>query len=242
MIAEHQRQSDIGVPRHIAVIMDGNGRWAKARGLPRTIGHRKGVQRVKEMIREAKDLGCEAVTIFAFSTENWKRSKDEINVLFHYLAYFLSSYKNELMKEDIKLKVIGRRDRLNKRTIQVIEKIEKLTLDNKSFIFNICIDYGGKWDIVAAARKIAGDVKGGKIDEAAIDENLFSENLALGGQPDPDLLIRTSGEQRLSNFLLWNLAYAEFYFPKIHWPDFDTNELHKAIKIYRDRDRRFGNV
>jgi len=236
-----QKNTD-AIPQHIAIIMDGNGRWAKSRGLPRSFGHKKGGQRVKEIVREAKRIGCKAVTIFAFSTENWKRPKTEINILFRYLAYFINSYKNELMRDNIKLKAIGRRDHFDKKTIQTIEAVEDLTRDNTSLTFNICIDYGGRWDIIEAAKKIAKNVKSGKIDEAQIDENLFSKNLALAGQLDPDLLIRTSGEQRVSNFLLWNLAYSEFYFPRIHWPDFDTNELHKAIKLYARRDRRFGSI
>ncbi|MFA5271171.1 MAG: isoprenyl transferase [Candidatus Omnitrophota bacterium] len=232
----------MNIPQHIAIIMDGNGRWARERGLPRSIGHREGSKRIKETIKDAKSLGVKIVTVFAFSTENWNRPKKEINLLFSYLKDFLHKYKDELIRDDIKLNIIGRRDRLVTDVIKKIEEVEGLTRENKSFIFNIAIDYGGKWDIVAAAKKIAIDYKDGKISENQIDEDTFGKYLVLGDMPDPELLIRTSGEERISNFLLWNLAYAEFYFPKIYWPDFNKNELIKAIRVYSSRDRRFGKV
>jgi len=222
--------------------MDGNGRWAKEKGLPRSIGHREGSKRVKEIVKAAKKLGIKIMTIFAFSTENWNRPKEEIGQLFTYLKDFLTNYKSELIKENIRLNIIGRRDRLSEDTLMKIEEIEGATRDNDSFIFNIAIDYGGRWDIAAAAKKIAGDYKNGKIAEGEINEDAFSKYLALGDMPDPELLIRTSGEERISNFLLWNLAYAELYFPKIYWPDFNEKELEKAIEVYSLRNRRFGKI
>jgi undecaprenyl diphosphate synthase len=230
------------VPEHIAVIMDGNGRWAKERGLPRMYGHREGSKRVKEILREAKKLNVKILTIFAFSTENWDRPKKEINYLFSYLETFLEKYKKELMKDGIKVNIIGRRDRITKRIVKKIEDIEKLTKDNKDFTFNISLDYGGRWDITEAAKKIIKDCKDNKISEDQIDEDFFSKYLSLGGVPNPDLLIRTSGEQRISNFLLWDLAYAEFYFPEIYWPDFNEEQLRRAINVYDKRERRFGTA
>jgi undecaprenyl diphosphate synthase len=228
----------IKIPYHVAIIMDGNGRWAKERGLSRTTGHREGIKRIKEIVKEAKKIGIKILTIFAFSTENWNRPKKEIDFLFSYLNDFLDNYKKELMREDIKLRVIGRRDRIKKKIIKKIEEIEKLTKNNKGFIFNIALDYGGRWDIVEAARKILKE--GEKLEE--INEDDFKNYLSLGNLPDPDLLIRTSGEQRISNFLLWHLAYTEFYFPKVWWPDFDKKELKKAVEVYSQRERRFGGL
>ncbi len=222
--------------------MDGNGRWAKSRNLPRTAGHRKGVERIKEVVREAKKIGVKILTIFAFSTENWDRPRPEIRFLFSYLDNFLERYKKELMDDDIKLRIIGRRDRINEKLIRKIEEMEVLTGNNKSFIFNVALDYGGRWDIVAAAKKMAVDFSRKERDEEAITENSFSGYLALGGIPDPDLLIRTSGEQRVSNFLIWNLAYSEFYFTPTFWPDFDKEQLFKAIEAYSDRERRYGQI
>ncbi|MBU0895998.1 MAG: isoprenyl transferase [Candidatus Omnitrophica bacterium] len=232
----------MNVPHHIAIIMDGNGRWAKKRGLPRTIGHREGVKRIKEIVREAKKLGVKILTIFAFSTENWNRSKNEIKFLFQYLNIFLKNYKKELMRKDIRLKAIGRRDRIDKNSIRQVEVVEELTKDNKSFIFNIALDYGGRWDITEAARRIVSDYQNKLISKEAINEDFFEQYLSLGGLASPDLLIRTSGEQRISNFLLWDLAYTELYFPQKYWPDFNVMELEKAIEVYSQRIRKFGKI
>lgn len=232
----------MNVPHHIAIIMDGNGRWAKKRGLPRTIGHREGVKRIKEIVREAKKLGVKILTIFAFSTENWNRSKNEIKFLFQYLNIFLKNYKKELMRKDIRLKAIGRRDRIDKKSIRQVEVVEELTKNNKSFIFNIALDYGGRWDITEAARGIVSDYQNKVISKEAITEDFFQQYLSLGGLASPDLLVRTSGEQRISNFLLWDLAYTELYFPQKYWPDFNTKELEKAIEVYSQRIRKFGKI
>lgn len=230
------------VPYHIAVIMDGNGRWARKRMLPRVVGHRQGAKRVKEILREAKRIGVGALTIFAFSTENWNRPKKEIEFIFSYLVKFLKSYQKEFIKKDIKFKAIGRRDRFSKKVIEEIKKTEDLTKDNKSFIFNVALDYGGKWDIVNATKKIVKKCITNSISDKDIDEELFNEYMSLGDIPAPDLLIRTSGEKRISNFLIWDLAYSEFYFTPIFWPEFDKEHLHKAIKFYSQRNRRFGTI
>jgi len=230
------------IPYHIAIIMDGNGRWAKQRHLDRYFGHREGIKKIKEIVKASKDFGIKILTIFAFSTENWNRPKKEIRFLFSYLDRFLEDYKKELMKEDMKLNVIGRRDRIPLNIIKKIEKIEELTNNNKSFILNVALDYGGKWDILNAVNKLMEDVKENNLSLKEVDENLFRRYLSLKDLPDVDLLIRTSGEQRISNFLLWNLAYSELYFPKVYWPDFDKEELKKAIEEYSKRERRFGKI
>lgn len=232
----------MNIPNHIAIIMDGNGRWAKERNLPRIFGHKEGAQRVREIIKEANKLGVKVVTVFAFSTENWNRPRKEVGLLFSYLDNFLKIYAKELTKDDVKLKMLGRRDRINPRVLKRIESIEKLTQDNKSLIFNIALDYGGRWDIVQAAQKAAYDCVSKKISPGQIDENLFKNYLSLSGVPEPDLLIRTSGEKRISNFLLWDSAYSELYFPKIYWPSFNKDEFKKAIEIYSKRKRRFGSI
>jgi len=230
------------IPHHIAVIMDGNGRWAKKRGLSRTIGHKEGVGRIKEIVREAKKIGVKVLTVFAFSTENWNRPKKEIDFLFFYFNNFLDSYKSEFGKEDIRFTVIGRRDRINNNTIKKIREVESMTKGNQSFSFNIALDYGGKWDIVHAVNEIVDDYENKKISKKDIGEELFSSYLSLKGISDPDFLIRTSGEQRISNFLIWKLAYSELYFTPTFWPDFDKEQLHKAIESYSSRNRRFGEV
>jgi len=232
----------MGIPYHVAIIIDGNGRWANKRKLPRTAGHRQGIKRIKEVAREAQKIGIKALTIFAFSTENWNRPKEEIEFLFSYLDDFLDNYKKELMKDGIRLKIIGRRDRINKRIIKKIESLEKLTSENNKFFFNIALDYGGRWDIVNSAKNIACDYKNGKIAKEDIDENMFNNYLELADVPDPDLLVRTSGEQRISNFLLWNLAYSEVYFTPVFWPDFGKDNLHEAAEVYEMRKRRFGEI
>ena len=230
------------VPNHIAVVMDGNGRWAKKKKMPRIAGHRQGAKRVKEILREAKKIGVKVLTIFAFSTENWDRPQAEVRFIFSYLVKFLKSYKKELQKKDVKFRVIGRRDRIDKKAMGEIREVENLTRDNQSFIFNVALDYGGRWDIVDAAKRIAKECVKGDISWEDIDEKLFSKYLSLAGIEAPDLLIRTSDEKRISNFLIWDLAYSEFYFTPVFWPDFDKEQLHKAIKAYSQRERRFGVI
>jgi len=230
------------VPYHIAIIMDGNGRWAKKRMLPRIVGHRQGAKRVKEILKEAKRIGVKALTIFAFSTENWDRPNKEIEFIFSHLVKFLKDYRKEFIKEDIKFRAIGRRDRFNKKVTEEIRKSEDVTKNNKSFTFNVALDYGGKWDIVNAAKRVARKCEGKSISWEDIDEKLFNKYISLGNTPAPDLLIRTSGEKRISNFLIWSLAYSELYFTSCFWPEFNKEQLHKAIKAYSQRDRRFGAI
>ena len=230
------------IPNHIALIIDGNGRWAKKRGLPRTVGHSSGIQRFKEIIDESLLLGIKILTVFAFSTENWNRPRNEIAALFSYMGHFLDDYKKVMFEKNIKFNVIGRRDRINQKFIKKIEKIEDETKLNKSFMLNIALDYGGRWDVVEAAKKILEDFSKQMVSKDDIDEEFFSKYISLSGIPDPDLLIRTSGEQRISNFLIWNLAYSEFYFTPTLWPDFNKDSLRKAVEEYSKRNRRFGEV
>jgi undecaprenyl diphosphate synthase len=230
------------VPRHIAVIMDGNGRWAKKRGLPRTAGHHKGMERIKEIVKEAKRSDVKVLTVFAFSTENWNRPQQEIKTLLAYLSNFLNTYKSELMKEDIKFRIIGRRSKFDKKIVEKMENLENATKDNKSFTFIVALDYGGRWDIVNAAKSLMKSCSEKSISYDNLDEDSFDKYLCLAGVGDPELLIRTSGEQRISNFLLWNFAYSEFYFTEITWPDFDKDKFHEALAIYAKRQRRFGGL
>ncbi len=230
------------VPYHVAIIMDGNGRWAKRRGLLRNLGHKKGIERIEEIAKHAKKLGIKILTLFAFSTENWSRPKKEVNFLFSYLKRFLKKKKEFLLQEKIRVNFIGRRDRLDKELLEEMENIERLTCKNDALIINLAIDYGGRWDILNAAKRLWREAKRKKINLEKIEEEDFKKYLALGEFPYPDLLIRTSGEKRISNFLLWQSAYTEFYFPEVLWPDFDKKELEKAVEEYKRRERRFGGL
>ncbi len=230
------------IPNHVAIIMDGNGRWARQRGLPRTAGHRRGAQRIKEIVLEAKKKGVKALSVYAFSTENWNRPRKEIDVLFSYLNRFLDSYRHVLIREDIRLKIIGQRLHFSPEIRRKIRILEHDTRQNKSFTFIIALDYGGRWDIVNAVRNILRDAQSVPFCGSDVDESFFRKYLALGDIPDPELLIRTSGEQRISNFMIWNLAYSEFYFTPIYWPDFDEIQFHKALEAYAKRERRFGGL
>lgn len=228
------------IPKHIAIIMDGNGRWAKERGLPRTAGHRAGIDRIKEIIRAASELGVKVITFFAFSTENWVRPKKEVGMLMHYLDNFLDRQVRQLDKENARFKVIGKDKLLPENLVAKIRKGEARTRDNSGLTVILALNYGARQEIVDAAKKFAGAVLEGKADLESLDTGKFGEYFYTAGLPDPDLLIRTSGEMRISNFLLWQLSYAELYFPKKYWPDFKTEDLKKAIRIYQNRERRFG--
>jgi len=232
----------MNVPNHVAIIMDGNGRWAAKRGLPRSLGHKQGVNRIKDVLKEAKKAGVKILTLFAFSTENWNRPKSEIKRIFSYMREHLKKDKVMLLEEDVCLRFLGRRDRLSKDLRNEIAKAEHLTKECETLILNIALDYGGRWDIANAARKIARDVAKKKVSMSSIDENNFGKYLSLSDIPDPDLLIRTSGEFRISNFLIWQLAYTELYFTKVLWPDFTGKVFMEAVNDYSKRKRRFGKV
>ena len=230
------------IPKHVAFIMDGNGRWAKERGLARTAGHRQGVQRVKEIIRGAGNLGIQIVTFFAFSTENWSRPKSEVNVLMRYLESFLGRQIKELHKNNMRFTVIGRSDPIPKYLQAMIKKAQEKTKSNTGLRVVLALNYGGRQEIVDAAKKFARDVLDKRIDLESLDAQEFSRYFYTADIIDPDLLIRTSNEMRISNFLLWQLSYSEFYFSGKCWPDFGIEELKEAIKEYQKRTRRFGGL
>lgn len=230
------------LPRHIAIIMDGNGRWAKERGLSRIEGHREGINSVREITRECGNLGVEILTLYTFSVENWMRPKDEVSALMDLLLVTINNEVDELHKNNVKLSIIGHLDDFPPAPKEgLLRGIEK-TKNNTGLNLNLALSYGGRIEILDAVKKIATKVKMGEIDIEDIDEKLFSEHLYTRGKPDPDLLIRTSGEMRVSNFLLWQIAYAEIYVTSIYWPDFRVRELYDAIIDYQNRERRFGKI
>jgi undecaprenyl diphosphate synthase len=230
------------MPRHVAIIMDGNGRWAKSRSLPRTAGHRKGVEAVRDVVKAARELGLPYLTLFGFSAENWRRPETEIFDLMHLLRFYLRSEIAELHRAGIRLRVVGDRTRLAADIQAMIGNAEEMTRANAELKLTIALSYGGRQEIVIAARRLAEEVAAGRLAPEAIDEALFARNLLTGDIPDPDLLIRTSGEKRISNFMLWQCAYTEFVFTDILWPDFTRRELENAIEEFHRRDRRFGAV
>lgn len=230
------------VPKHVAVIMDGNGRWAKKRGLPRAMGHRAGVESIREIVKASSNLGIEYLTLYAFSTENWKRPKDEVNTLMSLLIEFLRKEIDELHKNNVVVRAIGDISQLPGQCIDELNRAYLITKDNKGLCLNLALNYGGRDDIKKAVINIASGVKSGNIRLEDINEGLISDNLYTKGIPDPDLLIRPSGEYRLSNCLLWQIAYAEFWFADIYWPDFKPVHLYNAIYDYQNRNRRFGGV
>jgi undecaprenyl diphosphate synthase len=230
------------IPKHIAIIMDGNGRWAKKKGLGRTAGHREGIERVKEIIRAAAKLGIKVVTFFAFSTENWDRPKSEIDMLMRYLNNFLNHQISELDKNNIRFMVIGKGDPIPKYLQKKLREAEQRTEGNRGIVMVLALNYGSRQEIVDAARKFAYSVLKGEDRIEDLDQDKFSRYLYTAGLPDPDLLIRTSGEMRLSNFLLWQLSYAELYFSKKFWPDFKPSDLEEALMDYQKRERRLGGI
>ena len=228
------------LPKHIAIIMDGNGRWAQERGMDRIEGHREGVKRVLEISRACRDLGVPTLTLYAFSSENWRRPPTEVSALMVIMKEFLQANRQELIDTETRLCTIGDIDRLPAETLGEIRKTVDETRHLTRHTLNIALSYGGRDEILQATRKLAADVVAGRIQPDEISEELFAAQLDTGGQPDPDLMIRTSGEQRISNFLLWQLAYAEFIFPTVPWPDFTRDRLEECLDIYAGRERRFG--
>lgn len=230
------------MPTHIAIIMDGNGRWAKSRFLPRTAGHKAGVETIRKVVKEADRLGIKYLTLYAFSTENWKRPKLEVDALMNLLVTYLRNEIDELHKNNVKLTAVGDFEKLPEACVRELHSAMDKTKDNTGVHLNLALNYGGRNDIREAVVELAKEYKEGKISLEDITEENIKKHLSTGEIPDPDLVIRTSGEQRLSNFLLWDVAYSEFYYTDIHWPDFDGEALEKAIYAYQKRDRRFGGV
>jgi len=230
------------IPKHVALIMDGNGRWAKKRNLPRILGHKEGANRIIEIVLKAKELGIEALTMFAFSTENWNRPKEEVSYIFALLQKLLKKGKDRFKKENIKVTFIGNISELDKKSQKIISKTEEETKDNDGVVMNLAINYGGRSEIVEAVKTLIKDYSSGEISESDINESLFEKYLMTCELPDIDLLVRTSGEVRISNFLLWQIAYSELIFTPVYWPDFTPLEFEKCIEEYSGRNRRFGKI
>jgi len=230
------------LPRHIAIIMDGNGRWAQKRRLPRVAGHRAGIASVRDVVEASARLGLEVITLYAFSKENWKRPRLEVDTLMELLREYLRRELDMLLKNDIRFRVIGNVEELSPIVREDLERGMSATSSNGGLIFNIALSYGGRAEIVEACRRIVQEVRDGAIEPSAIDETAFARHLYTAGIPDPDLLIRTSGELRVSNFLLWQIAYAEIWVTETLWPDFRRRELFRAVVDFQKRDRRYGGV
>ena len=232
----------MNIPQHVAIILDGNGRWAKAKGMPRNYGHAQGSKNVEKICEEAWRMGIKYLTVYAFSTENWNRPKEEVNALMKLLRNYMKTCLKTAAKNDMKVRVIGDITKLDEDIQKRILELEEATKNNGGLNFQIAINYGSRDEITRAVRMLAEDVKEGKLMPEEVNEACIERYLDTHNIPDPDLLIRTSGEQRLSNYLLWQLAYTEFYFTDVPWPDFSKQELEKAIEQYNRRDRRYGGV
>jgi len=230
------------LPKHVAVIMDGNGRWARSRGLPRPAGHHAGMGAMREVIRCSDDLGIQTLTLYAFSTENWKRPRQEVQYLWHLVGEFFRSDMEELVERNVQVRFIGDTSQLPLQTQNFVREAQRLTIANTGMVLQFALNYGSRAEIVHAVREIAQRVSAGHLDPSAIDERTLSQALETGGLPDPDLLIRTAGDVRISNFLLWQIAYAELYFTDLVWPDFTRAEYLRALQEYARRERRFGGL
>ena len=234
--------NELKIPEHVAIIMDGNGRWAKKRHMPRTYGHAQGAKVLEQTLEDCDDLGIKYLTVYAFSTENWARPFEEVQVIMNLFRDYLKSAVDKCNRNNVRCMVIGERSRLSPDIIESVNNLEEATKDNTGITFIVAINYGSRDEIIRAANKVAAEVKDGTVNPGEITPEMFEAHLDTAGIPDPDLLIRTSGEERLSNFLLWQLAYTEFYFTDTAWPDFNKDELIKAIEKYSSRDRRYGKV
>ena len=232
----------MNIPKHIAIILDGNGRWAKKKGMPRNYGHVQGSKNVEHICEEAYKLGVKYLTVYAFSTENWKRPQDEVDSLMNLLRNYMKTCLKTAEKNRMRVRVLGDKTALDQDIQKRIAELEEATKNNDGLNFQIALNYGSRDEMLRAMKLMSEDVKAGKLDIKDINESLFESYLDTHGIPDPDLMIRTSGEQRLSNYLLWQLAYSEFYFTDVLWPDFSKEELVKAIEYYNGRERRFGAV
>ena len=237
-----QGGTDLKIPRHVTIIMDGNGRWASARRLPRIEGHRRGVETVRSTVRGCAEAGVEALTLFAFSSENWRRPASEVSSLMGLFRFVLDREAEALRRNGVRLRVIGDRDGLGADMVRQIEAAETATADAEGMILTIAANYGGRWDMAQAARRLSEEVAGGQRDPESVTEEAIRSRMALADLPEPDLFIRTGGEQRISNFLIWQLAYTELYFTPTLWPDFDEAALREAFQSFSRRQRRFGRT
>ena len=242
IITDHAQRPRLRIPAHIGVIMDGNGRWAKARGKMRTEGHIEGVKALRLLVETCINYGVGYLTVFSFSSENWTRPKDEISFIFNLLRRFVASDLQKLIRNNVRVRIIGSREGLEGSLVRLIDDVEAKTAGNTGLVLVVAFNYGGKAEIAEATRAIAREVAAGRLDPEAINEQTISQALYTADLPDPDLIIRTSGEQRISNFLLWQAAYAEFVFVDENWPDFDEASFVRVLEIFSRRDRRFGGV
>ncbi len=230
------------IPAHVAIILDGNGRWAKAKGMPRNYGHMQGAKAVEDILVVARDMGIKYLTVYAFSTENWSRPETEVSALMTILRNYLKTSIKKSMKNNVRCRVIGERSKLSSDIQDAINELEEATAGNTGLTFTIAINYGSRDEITRAVRKVASKVESGELKAQDITEDMIAANLDTSFLPDPDLLIRTCNEQRISNFLLWQCAYTEFYYTPVAWPDFDKAELEKAVDSYNTRNRKFGGL
>lgn len=235
-------ETKLKIPEHVAIILDGNGRWAKRKGLLRHMGHVEGCKTVERLVEDAARLGIRYLTVYGFSTENWKRSEEEVSGLMQLFRYYMVRLLKSAKKNNVRVKVIGDRSRFDRDIIEGLNALEGETEKNTGLTFVIAVNYGGRDEIVRGVRRLAADIRAGRFSPEQVDETCLTAYLDTAGMPDPDLLIRTGGEQRLSNYLLWQMAYTEFYFTDVYWPDFNKEELIKAIEKYNKRERRFGGV
>jgi undecaprenyl diphosphate synthase len=230
------------LPRHVAIIMDGNGRWAQRRGLPRIVGHRRGIQSVRAVVEEGCRLGLDQLTLYCLSVENWKRPPREVTFLMRLLRHFVVVEREELIEQNVQLKMIGRRDGLPDDVVRELERTTMLTAANDGMVLCLAVNYGGRTEIADAARRLADDVRAGRVDPEMVDEALFASYLYTEGMSDPDLLIRTAGEMRISNFLLWQISYAELWVTQKLWPDFRGDDLLEGCRVFAGRERKFGGL
>jgi undecaprenyl diphosphate synthase len=228
------------MPEHVAIIMDGNGRWAQDKSLPRMAGHNAGMQTIKEIVKASSSLGVRHLTVYAFSTENWKRSTEEVSGIFKLIVIYMEKELRELHENNVKVRILGDYEKLPADAVKSLKRSLETTKNNTGLQFNIALNYGGRDEILRAVKKLAADVQDRKLGAEELTEEMISDNLYTAGIPDPDLIIRTSGEMRLSNYLLWQCAYSEFVFTDVLWPDFDRAEYEKMIEVYQNRKRRFG--
>jgi undecaprenyl diphosphate synthase len=242
IVVDPVTRTSLRVPRHLGVIMDGNGRWAKARGKRRTEGHVEGVKSLRKMVELCINYGVEHLTVFSFSSENWSRPPEEVSFIFNLLRRFVASDLQRLIRNNVKVRIIGTRQGLDPSMVRLIDDVEAKTADNTGLVLVVAFNYGGKAEIAEATRHIAREVAAGRLSADDIDESTIEASLYTAGLPDPDLILRTSGEQRISNFLLWQAAYAEFVFVDEHWPDFDEASFVRVLETFSQRDRRFGGI
>lgn len=228
------------MPRHVAIVMDGNGRWAKQQKMPRLLGHKAGVDAAREVIRTAARAGIEVLTLFGFSRENWRRPKEEVDHIFELFFQAMQNEVAELHQNNVQIRFIGSRDKFSPSLVKKIQQTEQLTASNTGLVLVLAIDYGGQWDICQGVKHILTEMSAGKLNQDDITPELFNQYVSLGDLPSPDLFVRPGGEQRISNFLLWQLAYSELYFPNVLWPDFDAEAFQQALEFFASRQRRFG--